>query len=107
MRVSLEQFAGQHEEMLDDRSQNKRRHEGQGSHEENGSDDQAGEKRSGDRKCSCAFRHELFACELAGQREDRHDHRETSEEHGEAECDVIPRRIGREAGEGAAIISCA
>ena len=43
--------------------------------------------------------------ERTGQSHDRHDHQEPAEQHGEAERRVVPRRVGGEAGEGAAVVA--
>ena len=43
--------------------------------------------------------------ERPGEREQRHNHAEPAEQHVKAERRVIPRRVGVEAGEGAAVVA--
>src|SRR5579863_447822 len=46
----------------------------------------------------------FLLCQRSGDREYRHDKRESPEPHGHRQQYIVERRVGREAGEGAAVV---
>ena len=60
---------------------------------------------AGDRECAGAGWRNFLLHQRTGQRQDRDDHEETADQHGEAESGVVPRRVAGQAGEGAAVVA--
>ena len=101
----LKQVAFQHQEMFDNRAERERGQKRQRADENHRADEQHDKREAGHRKRAGAGGNDFFARERPGEREQRHDHAEPAEQHVNAERRVPPRRVGVEAGEGAAVVA--
>src|SRR5277367_3935173 len=101
----LKQISFQHQKMFDDRAERERGQKRQRADENHRADEQHDEREAAHGKSSGAGRNDFFARERTGQREQRNDHAETSEQHVNAQRRVIPWRVGVEAGESAAVVA--
>ncbi len=70
-------------------------------------DQQADEERPVGRQRAGAHRHHLLLRQRAGQRQDRDHRQEAREQHLDAHRGVVERRVGRQAGEGRAVVGAA
>src|SRR6266542_1557849 len=96
--------AGDHVQMLDDRTQGERRHVGQRSHEDHDSYEQDHEKGRVRGQGAGSGRDDLLSCERAGDRQHREGEPVAAEEHAEPEGGVVEGGVGAEAAEGAPVV---
>src|SRR5271154_4685249 len=105
--IKLKQVSFQHQKMFDNRTERERGQKGQRADENHRADEQQHEGQIGHGKSSGAGRNNFFLRERSGEREQRHNHSEASEQHVKAERRVPPRRICVQSGERAAVVACA
>ena len=93
-----------HQQMLDDRTQRDAGKERQRADHDYGRHQQAHEERAMCRQRAGRCRHSLLRGQAARRRQRRNDEQEPPEQHREAERQVVPGRVGGDAGERAAVV---
>src|SRR5579871_6276621 len=91
--------AGDHREMLDDRTERQRREEGEAADDQDDADDEADEQAAGGREGAGRRRNRFLGRERTCDRHCRDDHPEPADEHRDRAGDVVKQRIGRDASE--------
>src|ERR1700680_755076 len=97
--------SGLHQQVLDDRRQRQHREEGQGGDDQDHAQEQRHEQRRVHREGAGRGRHRFLGRQVAGDRQHRHDHQETPDEHGDPEGPVVPGRVGAQAAERRAVVA--
>src|SRR5262245_4061670 len=94
---------GEHE-VLDDRPQREGGDEGERTHDDDDADEHRDEERRVRRQRAGARRHDLLACQRAGDGECRDGEPVAGDQHRDAAEQVVEGNVGVEAGEGAAVV---
>src|SRR5262249_21658657 len=100
-----EEFSSLHEEMLDDWAKSQRREKIECADQKHGSKKQNKKRATGDWKSADAWRRDFLLHQRARQCHDRHDHKESAEQHVETKRCVIGRCISRETCECAPVVT--
>ena len=105
MVCPLENAAGHHQAVLDDRAETERRKEGQRADDQDHAE-QARRQRSARSSETSPARRPVssFAAKLPGDGQHGEDHTESADEHRGAEGQVVEERVGVQPGEGAAVV---
>ena len=90
--------------MLDHRAERQRRHVVQQADQQHGADQQRDEQRAVRGQRALGDGDALLGGQRAGDGQHRHDHAEAAEPHRQRQQHVVEGRVGRQAGEGAAVV---
>src|SRR6478609_7687074 len=102
---TLEELSCMHEEVFNDRPEDKGGKISQRANKQHGAYEQNRKKRTRNRESAWSGGNELLASERACQCHYRDDHRKAPKEHREPERRVIPWSVRAQAGEGASIVT--
>src|SRR3984957_17892257 len=105
LAACVEEGAGVHREVLDDRPEGNGWEEDQTTGDRDDAHHQADEQRPIGREGAGGSRHDLLADQRTGDRHHRDDHQEAADEHREAQRIVPERHVGGQASEGAAVVA--
>ena len=101
----LERFAAEHLEVFHDGAESQGREEGQRAHDHHDADQQDAERCRIGGERACRFGNQFLLCQAARNRQERNDHHEAPDEQGNADGQVVVRRVGRDACEGRAVVA--
>ena len=104
-RCQREQPSLVHQEMLDDRPERQRREECQRADDDDRADQQPDEQRPVRRQRAARHRDVLLGGQAAGGGQQRNEEQEAADQHRQADGQVVPGRVGADAGERAAVVA--
>src|SRR5579875_3520793 len=99
------QFSLPHQKVLDNGAEGKRREKGERADDNHDAHEQAHKKAAVSGQRAAGRRNMLLGRQAARHRQHRNDHQETAHEHGQADREIVPGRIGVQSCESAAVVS--